>query len=64
MPFPTTPDAGTMPANDSTTHRSRMPDVESKRNEDGAIVLTSKKGLKLDKNTTYVLATSDSHSQK
>jgi hypothetical protein len=64
MPFPTTPDPGTMPTNNSTTHRSRMPDVESKRSEDGAIVLISKKGLKLDKNTTYVLATGDSHSQK
>ena len=64
MPFPTTPDPGAMPTNDSSTHRSRMPDVDSKRGEDGAIVLTSKKGLKLDKNTTYVLATGDLHSQK
>jgi len=64
MPFPTTPDPGTMSPNDSSTHRSRMPDVESKRGEDGAIVLTSKKGLKLDKNTTYVLAAGDLLRQK
>ena len=63
-PFPRTTDPGTMTSNDSSPHRSRMPDVESKRGEDGSIVLTSKKGFKLDKNTTYVLATGDLHSQK
>ncbi len=64
MPFPTTPGPGTMTTNDSSTHRSRMPDVESKRVEDGAIVLTSKKGIKLDKNTTYVLAAGNLLPQK
>lgn len=55
-PFPTTADPGTMPPADSSTHRARMQDVEAKHAEDGSIVLISKKGLKLDKNTTYVLA--------
>ncbi len=64
MPFPTTPDQGTLNPNDSSMHRSRMPDVESKRSEDGAIVLLSKKGLKLDKNTTYVLASGNLLPQK
>ena len=64
MPFPTTPDPGTMNTNDSSTHRLRMPDVESKRAEDGAIILLSKKGLKLDKNTTYVLASGNLLPQK
>lgn len=57
-PFPTTSDPGPMTPNDPSPRRSRMPDVESKRAEDGAIVLISKKGIKLDKNTTYVLTTS------
>jgi hypothetical protein len=64
MPFPTTPDPGTTARDGTAERRSRMPDVEAKRAEDGAIVLISKKGLKLDKNTTYVLATSDSPSKK
>jgi hypothetical protein len=41
-------------------HRVRMKNVESKRAEDGSISLLSKKSsLKLDKNTTYVLAAGD-----
>lgn len=37
-----------------------MKDVESTRNADGAIELTSARSdLKLDKTTTYVLATGD-----
>ncbi len=63
-PFPTTPDPGVPTANDPSTHRTRMPDVESKRGDDGSIVLTSKKGLKLDKNTTYVLAAGNLLPQK
>jgi hypothetical protein len=64
LPFPTTPDAGTTTPTDSSTHRSRMQDVESKRGDDGSIVLISKKGLKLDKNTTYVLAAGNLLPQK
>ena len=64
MPFPTTPDLGTMGTSDPSTHRSRMRDVELKRADDGAIVLSSKKGLKLDKNTTYVLASGNLLPQK
>jgi hypothetical protein len=63
VPFPNTTDPGTMQTSDPSPHRSRIPDVESKRAENGAIVLLSKKGLKLDKNTTYVLA-SDSLSPR
>jgi hypothetical protein len=53
--FPPAPDPGTGSAD--STHRVRMKDVDSKRNDDGSIALTSKKNsLKLDKYTTYVLA--------
>ena len=47
-------------ASNVSPHRVRMKDVESKREDDGSVSLISKKnGLKLDKNTTYVLATAD-----
>lgn len=48
------------PASDVSQHRVQMRDVESERGADGAIALTSKRrDLKLDKITTYVLATGD-----
>ena len=53
------------PASDASTHRVRMQNVEAKRADDGSVALTSKKtSLKLDKNTTYVLAAGDLLPQK
>jgi len=47
-------------ASDSSPHRARLKDVDSKRNEDGSISLLCKKNsLRLDKNTIYVLAAGD-----
>ena len=41
-------------------HRVRMKDVDSARNPDGSLALTSKRfTIKLDKRTTYVLAAGD-----
>jgi hypothetical protein len=41
-------------------HRVVMKDVESARNPDGSVVITSQRSnLKLDKQTTYVLSTID-----
>jgi len=63
---PTSPpfgsDAGPVPppAPDISKHRVLMKNVESMRNADGAVTLTSKRfNIKLDKTTTYVLATGD-----
>ena len=60
---PTSPpfgsDAGPVPAPapDISKHRVLMKNVESTRNADGAVTLTSKRfNIKLDKETTYVLA--------
>jgi hypothetical protein len=48
------------PASGISTHRVLMKNVESTRNGDGAVSLTSKSfNIKLDKLTTYVLATGD-----
>ncbi len=59
VPSTTDPDTPAA-AGDVSPHRVRMKDVESKRNGDGSISLSSKKNrLKLDKNTTYVLAGGD-----
>jgi len=52
MPPPTPPDI--------SKHRVLIKNVESMRNLDGAVTLTSKRfNIKLDKQTTYVLATGD-----
>lgn len=41
-------------------HRVQMKDIEATRNKDGMVTLTSKHvNIKLDKQTTYVFATSD-----
>ena len=53
-------DTGSSPAPDISKHRILMKNVESTRNNEGAVTLTSKRfNIKLDKQTTYVLATSD-----
>jgi hypothetical protein len=55
-PFPPPPAA----ASDSSKHRVPMKDVESTRNSEGAVALSSKRSnIKLDKTTTYVLAAGD-----
>jgi hypothetical protein len=65
-PFPgSDTDADTRPAppataSDISKHRVLMKNVESTRNGDGAVTLTSKRSnIKLDKTTTYVLAAGD-----
>ena len=53
-------DTGSSPAPDISKHRILMKNVESTRASDGAVTLTSKRSnIKLDKQTTYVLATGD-----
>ncbi|MGD1215947.1 MAG: hypothetical protein ABR861_13275 [Terriglobales bacterium] len=48
------------PASSISKHRVLMKNVESTRNSDGAVTLTSKRfNIKLDKATTYVLAAGD-----
>jgi hypothetical protein len=48
------------PSSSISKHRALMKNVESTRNSDGAVILTSKSfNIKLDKLTTYVLATGD-----
>jgi hypothetical protein len=48
------------PASDISQHRVLMKNVESTRNSEGAVTLTSKRfNIKLDKTTTYVLAAGD-----
>jgi hypothetical protein len=48
------------PASNISKHRALMKNVESTRNSDGAVSLTSKSfNIKIDKLTTYVLATGD-----
>jgi hypothetical protein len=66
QPFPgrgTGTDLGTLPPSPSSNiskHRALMKNVESMRNSDGAVTLTSKSfNIKIDKVTTYVLATGD-----
>jgi hypothetical protein len=47
-------------ASDTSKHRVLMKNVESTRNGDGVVTLTSKRSnIKLDKTTTYVVAASD-----
>lgn len=66
QPFPgrgTGTDQGSMPPSPSSNiskHRASMKNVESTSNSDGAVTLTSKSfNIKIDKTTTYVLATAD-----
>ena len=48
------------PGSDTPQHRVVMKDVESARNRDGAVMLTSKQSnIKLDKTETYVFASGD-----
>lgn len=57
-PFPgSDASAATLPASSIAQHRVLMKNVVSTRNSDGTVTLTSKRStLKLDKQTTYVLA--------
>jgi len=66
QPFPgrdTGTDTGPSPSSPApiiSEHRALMKNVQSSRNSDGAVSLTSKSfNIKLDKLTTYVLATGD-----
>jgi hypothetical protein len=66
QPFPgrgTGTDPGSLPPSPSSNiskHRALMKNVESSRNSDGAVTLTSKSfNIKIDKQITYVLATGD-----
>jgi hypothetical protein len=53
-------DTGLAPPSNISEHRVLMKNVESTRSSEGAITLTSKhSNIKLDKATTYVLATAD-----
>ena len=53
-------DTGAAPASDNSRHHVLMKNIESTRDSDGAVTLTSKRfNIKLDKQTTYVLATGD-----
>ncbi|MGB7333952.1 MAG: hypothetical protein WBD25_21385, partial [Terriglobales bacterium] len=48
------------PSSNISKHRVLMKNVDSVRNSDGAVTLTSKRSnIKLDKTTTYVLASGD-----
>jgi hypothetical protein len=55
----------TAPASIISEHRALMKDVSSTKNEDGSLAITSdRRNLKLDKTTTYVLASNDLGSAK
>ena len=69
-PLPT-PDDDSLPPRpprqsaDAQNHRVQLKNVESTRNDDGTLVLTSDhSNIKFDKTLTYVLATSDSQGIK
>ena len=47
------------PASNISKHRVQMKDVDSERSSDGRLSLSSKRNIKLDKSTTYVVATGD-----
>jgi hypothetical protein len=52
--------AATTPASNISKHRALMKNIESTSTSDGVVILTSKHGnIKLDKITTYVLASGD-----
>ena len=63
QPFPTGstadgPDGPLASAPSLSDHRAPMKDVESTRQSDGAVAITSSRfNIKLDKSTTYILAT-------
>ena len=59
-PFPPDdPSTVPLPTSDISKHRVQMKNIESARNPDGSITLTSKSfNIKVDKTTTYVLASS------
>jgi hypothetical protein len=64
QPFPTStqqgPDIPSAPTSNISDHRVEMKDVESERASDGAMSISSTRfNLKLDKSTTYVLATGE-----
>ncbi len=53
-------DTGPAPASEISKHRVLMKNVESTRNNEGAVTLTSRRfNIKLDKTTTYVFAAGD-----
>jgi hypothetical protein len=60
-PFPSPDkDTGLGPASNISQHRVLMKNVESTRNSEGTVTLTSNRSnIKLDKATTYVLAVGD-----
>jgi hypothetical protein len=66
-PLPT-PDDDSIPPRqsaDAQNHRVPLKNVQSMRNDDGILVLTSDhSNIKFDKTLTYVLATSDSQGRK
>jgi hypothetical protein len=56
----TDPGSSPLPASNISKHRALMKNVESTRNSEGAVSLTSKSfNIKIDKLTTYVLAAGD-----
>jgi len=63
-PFPNStqqgPDVPSQPASNISDHRVEMKDVESQRVGDGSLSISSSRiNIKLDKSTTYVLATGE-----
>jgi hypothetical protein len=64
QPYPTNtqqgPDLPSAPTSNISDHRVEMKDVESERASDGTIsIRSSRLNIKLDRSTTYVLATGD-----
>jgi hypothetical protein len=64
QPFPTNtqqgPDVPSAPTSNVSDHRIEMKDVQSQRASDGGLSISSARvNLKLDRSTTYVLATGD-----
>jgi hypothetical protein len=47
------------PSSATAKHRELIKDVQSERAQNGQVTLVSKRNVKLDRVTTYVLATSD-----
>ncbi|HUB02906.1 MAG TPA: hypothetical protein VL983_09480 [Terriglobales bacterium] len=63
-PYPNTPQQGvdvpSQPTSNVSDHRVEMKDVESQRASDGSLsIRSSRVNIKLDKSTTYVLATGE-----
>jgi hypothetical protein len=65
LPFPASdsdPPKPPAPSSEVSNHRALMKDVETTHDAQGAVVLESKRSsIKLDKATTYVLASGDLH---